>query len=194
MAEPFGVALRAVELAAPRPGDLAYVIGLGPIGLFAVAGLVAAGCRVVGADPRDDRRALGTELGCEHVFDPTSTDPVSTTLSFDPHGPRISFECSGAPEALQQAFDTCGPGGIVGIIGVPVAPVLLLRMFVREQRAFSLSGPSRRSMVRALDLLEERPEVRKVVTATVPLEGTQGAFEGLVAGDGNAKVLVSAQD
>jgi len=85
-------------------------------------------------------------------------------------------------------------GGIVGIIGVPMAPVVLLRMFVKEQRAFSLSGPSHRSMARALDLLEEWPEVRKVVTCTVPLEGTQAAFEGLVAGDGNAKVLVSAQD
>jgi len=149
---------------------------------------------VVGADPREDRRALGTELGCEHVFDSTVDDPVSTTLSFDPHGPRISFECSGSPKALQQAFDACGSGGIVGIIGVPMAPVVLLRMFVKEQRAFSLSGPSHRSMARALDLLEEWPEVRKVVTCTVPLEGTQAAFEGLVAGDGNAKVLVSAQD
>src|SRR2546426_8975801 len=49
VAEPLGVSLRGVALAAPQPGDLAYVQGLGPIGLFAVAGLTAAGCRVVGA-------------------------------------------------------------------------------------------------------------------------------------------------
>jgi phospholipid/cholesterol/gamma-HCH transport system substrate-binding protein len=43
LTEPFGVGLRAVDLAAPKEGDLAYVSGLGPIGLFAAAGLVAAG-------------------------------------------------------------------------------------------------------------------------------------------------------
>ena len=191
VAEPFGVALRAVEMAAPRPSELAYVCGLGSIGLFSVAGLVAAGCRVVGADPRPDRRELGAELGCEATFDPTVEDPFGTLFGFDPHGARIAFECSGVPEALQQTIDACGYRGVVGIVGVPMAPVLLLRMFVREQRAFSLSGPSRRTMERALDLLVEQPQIAKVVTGSVPLEATGDAFERLVAGDGGVKVLVS---
>src|SRR5437660_5876145 len=37
LAEPLGVALRAVEMAAPKPGDLVYVSGLGPLGLFSTA-------------------------------------------------------------------------------------------------------------------------------------------------------------
>jgi threonine dehydrogenase-like Zn-dependent dehydrogenase len=192
-AEPFGVALRAVDLASPAPGDVAYVSGLGPIGLFSVAGLVAEGCRVIGADPRAERRELGLELGCEQAFDPTSEDPVSRTLSFDPHGPRIAFECSGAPESLQQIFDACGYQGAVGILGVPMAPVLLLRMFVKEQRAFSLSGPSRDSMERALRLLGERPHIARVITGTVPLEETDQAFRRLAAGDGGVKVLVAPE-
>ena len=191
VAEPFGVALRAVEMAAPRSSELAYVCGLGSIGLFSVAGLVAAGCRVVGADPRPDRRELGAALGCEATFDPTVDDPFGTLLGFDPHGPCIAFECSGVPEALQQTIDACGYRGVVGIVGVPMAPVLLLRMFVREQRAFSLSGPSRRTMERALALLVEEPRIAKVVTGSVPLEATGDAFERLVAGEGGVKVLVS---
>jgi threonine dehydrogenase-like Zn-dependent dehydrogenase len=192
-AEPFGVALRAVDLASPRFGDVAYVSGLGPIGLFSVAGLVAEGCRVIGADPRAERRALGSELGCEQTFDPTAEDPVSRTLSFDPHGPRIAFECSGAPESLQQIFDVCGYQGVVGLLGVPMAPVLLLRMFVKEQRVFSLSGPSRESMEWALHLLVERPHIAKVITGTVPLEETDQAFRRLAAGDGGVKVLVAPE-
>ncbi len=192
-AEPFGVALRAVAMAAPKPGDFGYVSGLGPIGLFSVAGLVAEGCRVVGADPRRERRDLGLELGCEETFDPTAEDPVSQTLSLDPHGPRIAFECSGAPDSLQQVFDTCGYQGVVGILGVPMAPTLLLRMFVKEQRAFSLSGPSRESMERALGLLAKRPEIGKVITGTVPLDETDQAFRRLIAGNGGVKVLVAPQ-
>src|SRR6266508_1493284 len=188
-AEPFGVALRAVDMAAPGSGDFAYVSGLGPIGLFSVAGVSLKDRRGVGAD----RRHLGLELGCEETFDPTTEEPISRTLSVDPHGARIAFECSGVPDSLQQVFDTCGYQGVVGILGVPMAPTLLLRMFVKEQRAFSLSGPSRESMERALGLLAQRPEIGKVITGTVPLEETDQAFRRLVAGDGGVKVLVAPQ-
>ena len=180
--EPFGVSLRAVDMAQPEAGALAYVSGLGSIGLYSVAGLVDAGCRVIGADPVPSRRELGLALGCEAVFDPTQTDPYEFALDLDPHGPRIAFECSGAPEALQQTIDACGPLGVIGILGIPMTPVLLLRMAVREQRAFSLSGPSPDSMRRALDLLVKRPETRAVVTGTVPLGRIDQTFDALSRG------------
>jgi threonine dehydrogenase-like Zn-dependent dehydrogenase len=190
--EPFGVALRAVDLAGPSHGDLAYVSGLGSIGLLSVAGLVAAGCRVVGADPRPERRALALELGCEAAFDDTVEDPFPTLLGFDPHGPRVALECSGAPQSLQQVIDACGHQGVIGILGVPMTPVLLLRMTVKEQRAFSIAGPSRDSMHRALDLLGARPEVgRVVVTDVVALEDVGRAMDDLVEGRGGVKVLVA---
>jgi threonine dehydrogenase-like Zn-dependent dehydrogenase len=191
LTEPTGVAVRAVEMAGAKRGDLAYVSGLGPIGLLCAAALSAAGCRVVGAEPRPDRRDLGLELSCERVLDPATEDPVSILHSIDPHGPAVAFECSGAPESLQHVIDLCGPLGTIGILGVPMAPVLLLRMFVREQRAFSLSGPSMDSMRRAVDLLREHAQIAKIITSTVPLEGTPEAFTRLAAGNGGVKVLVA---
>jgi threonine dehydrogenase-like Zn-dependent dehydrogenase len=191
LAEPLGVALRAAAMASPKPGQLAYVSGLGPIGLLSAAGLSAYGARVIGADPREDRRALGLELGCETVFDPTEEDPSEVLLPVDPHGPSIAFDCSGMSQSLQQVIDVCGYQGVVGLVGVPMAPVLLLRMFVREQRAFSLSGPSMESMREALGLLRERPEIAKIITGAVSLDQTQQAFERLAAGNGGVKVLVA---
>jgi L-idonate 5-dehydrogenase len=170
---------------------LAYVSGLGSIGLLSVAGLLAAGCRVMGGDPRDDRRAAAQDLGAEGVFDPAHEDPGVRLLAVDPHGPRIVLECAGVPESLQQAFDACGPMGTVGILGIPMAPVFLLRMTLREQRAFSIQGPSRESMQSATALLQERPEIAKVITGTVPLDRTDQAFARLVEGDGGIKVLVA---
>jgi threonine dehydrogenase-like Zn-dependent dehydrogenase len=191
VAEPLGVALRGVWLAEPKPGDVAYVSGLGSIGLFAVAGLAAAGCRVVGADPREDRRSLGLEVGCDRVLDNTRDDPVAATMGIDAHGPRIALECSGAPDSLQQVFEVCGHAGAVGILGIPMAPVFLLRMTLKEQRAFSIQGPSPESMRGALDLLRDRPQTAKAITGDVPLEATNRAFEALVAGTGGVKVLVA---
>ena len=191
LAEPLGVALRAVERSGARPGDLAYVSGLGSIGLLVVAALGAAGCRVLGADPREERRRLAQDLGCEAAVDPTSVDPAEVAYGTDPRGPRLAFECAGAPDSLQRVFDVCGPEGTVGVLGVPTGPVLLLRMTVREQRAFSISGPSMDSMRRALDLLRGRPEVARVITGTVSLGAAGEALAGLAAGHGGIKVLVA---
>jgi hypothetical protein len=80
--------------------------------------------------------------------------------------------------------------GSVGILGIPMAPVLLLRMTLREQRAFSISGPSMESMRRAIQLLGERPEVGGVVTGTVTLEELDATMAALAAGTGGIKVLV----
>jgi (R,R)-butanediol dehydrogenase / meso-butanediol dehydrogenase / diacetyl reductase len=189
LAEPLGVAVRAVELARPEGGDLAYVSGLGSLGLLSVVALVAAGCRVIGAEPREERRSLALELGCETVIDP-SADPIGTTLRTDPRGPRIAFECAGVPDSLQQAFDVCGFEGVIGILGIPMAPVFLLRMTLKEQRAFSIQGPSMDSMRRAMGLLRARPEIAKIITATAPLEGIDGALASMVAGQGGIKVLI----
>jgi threonine dehydrogenase-like Zn-dependent dehydrogenase len=195
LAEPLGVALRAVEMSVARPGDLALVLGLGSIGLLAVSGLVAAGCRVIGADIRGDRRLLALEMGCDDAFDPVAEDPFWKMLSFDRHGPRIAFECSGVPESLQKAFNACGHEGIIGVLGIPFEPVTILPAVfsVKEQRAFSISGPSIRSMSRALDLLQERPLTARVITGSVPLEETGEAFARLVEGTGGIKVLVAPE-
>ncbi len=193
-AEPLGVALRGVALAEAKPGAFAYVSGLGSIGLFAVAGLASAGCRVVGADPREDRRELGLEVGAEDAFDNTREDPSSKVLTYDPKGPQLAFECAGAPDSLQQVFDACGPLGTIGILGIPIAPVFLLRFTLRDQRAFSIQGPDPDSMRRALALLVERPQTQKIITGTVPLEETNRAFTRLIDGNGGVKVLVAPHD
>ncbi|HXF57387.1 MAG TPA: alcohol dehydrogenase catalytic domain-containing protein [Actinomycetota bacterium] len=192
LAEPLAVALRAVGLAEAGPGDLAYVSGLGSLGLLSVAALREAGCRVVGADPREERRALGEELGCERVMDPTEEDPGAVTTSLDPHGPRVALECAGAPDSLQQVVDACGPGGVVGILGVPMGPVSLLRMTLRELRSFSIQGPSFEALRAALELLGRRPELLRVVTDVVGLEDLPRAMARLADGQGpSVKVLVS---
>ena len=190
-AEPLGVAVRGVMIADPRPGDLAYVGGLGSIGLFSAAALLAAGCRVIGGDPRADRREAAAALGVEDTFDPTKVDPGLRSLEADERGARVAFECAGVPDSLQQVFDACGPMGTVGILGIPMAPVFLLRMTMREQRAFSIQGPTRESMERALELLGRQPGIANVITGTVPLERTADAFARLADGNGGIKVLVA---
>ena len=192
LSEPLGVGLRAIDLAGVREGDLAYVSGLGGIGLLVVAGLVDRGARVIGADPREDRRALGRRFGCELAFDPTAEDPWWRTLAVDLHGPAFAFECSGAGLAVQTAFNVCGHGGTVALLGIPFEPAVFIPavMSVKEQRALSVSGPSMDSMRAALDLLRRRPETAGVIGAEVPLDEIERAMRDLAEGRGGVKMLV----
>jgi predicted dehydrogenase len=57
-AAPAAIGLHAIRLARVGPGSVVAVVGLGLIGQLAARLLRASGCRVVGIDPREDRRAL----------------------------------------------------------------------------------------------------------------------------------------
>lgn len=190
LADPLGVALRARAIASPEPGDVAYVNGLGAIGLCSVSALVAAGCVVVAGDPVEERRLHAARLGAEATLDPTREDVYDFTRRLHPAGARIAFECSGVPEGLQEIFDAGGPGATIGILGIPKAPVLLLRMTVREQRAFSIAGPTMDSMGEALAHVGATPELAEIVTGRVGLGDAQQAMGKLARATGGVKVLV----
>ena len=157
-----------------------------------MAALVDTGARVIGADPREERRVLGEKLGCELVFDPTAEDPWWKTLAVDPHGPRFSFECTGVAPATQQAINVCGQMGTVVLLGMPIEPATIFTpvIGVKEQRILSISGPTPESMREAMGILQRRPESAAVITSTVPLDGAERAMHDLVEGHGGVKVLV----
>ena len=192
LAEPLGIGIRAVDEAGVAEGDLAFVSGLGSIGVLVVAALRERGARVIGADIREDRRELGMRYGCEMAFDPVAEDPWWKTLAVDLHGPGFAFECSGAASAVQMAFNVCGHRGTVVLLGIPFEPVFFIPavMSVKEQRAVSMSGPTPATMRSALDLLARRPEIADVVTGAVPLDGAEGAMQDLADGRGGVKILV----
>jgi threonine dehydrogenase-like Zn-dependent dehydrogenase len=193
LAEPLGVAVRGVWAAEVEPGALAFVSGLGSIGSLVVSVLADMDVRVIGADPREDRRKLGEHLGCEMVFDPVAEDPWRKTLAVDPHGPRYSFECSGVASAVQQAINVCGHMGTVALLGMPIEPATVFTpvIAVKEQRIVSISSPSPESMAEAMRLLLRRPRTADVITDVVGLDDAERAMTGLIHGTGGIKVLVA---
>lgn len=193
LAEPLGVALRGARLAEVGPGDVVYISGLGSIGLLAAVACLEAGARVVGGDPREDRRRFGLELGCEDAFDPTAEDPFWKMFAYDPLGPRVAMECSGAPEAVQLAFNVARHEGVVALLGIPFepAPIIPAVLAVKELRAFSISGPTPETLREALGILARRPKAARVATSVVPLDETGAAMLRLANGEGDdVKVLV----
>ncbi|WP_181788739.1 bi-domain-containing oxidoreductase, partial [Streptomyces phytophilus] len=66
------IALHGVRRGEPQLGDVALVVGLGLIGQLVVQLLVAAGVRVVGADPDPERCELAVRLGAADCGAPAS--------------------------------------------------------------------------------------------------------------------------
>ena len=76
LTEPMAVALHAVRRGQVGKGQVAIVIGCGPIGLGVIAMLKASGVKtVVASDFSPGRRALATTMGADVVVDPAHDSP-----------------------------------------------------------------------------------------------------------------------
>ncbi|OGL27473.1 MAG: hypothetical protein A3G44_18600 [Candidatus Rokubacteria bacterium RIFCSPLOWO2_12_FULL_73_47] len=68
VSEPLAVVVRAVNRAAPEPGECAAVVGAGTLGLLALQVLRARGVRVLVVSRTHRRFALARELGAEQTW------------------------------------------------------------------------------------------------------------------------------
>ena len=103
-----------------KPGDRVVVIGVGGIGVNAIAGARLAGAQVMAVDLNPDKEAAAREAGAEH-FLATRQDLDREALveamrsAFAPIDTVI--ECSGAPVAAEAAVGAAKRGGRVVLIG-----------------------------------------------------------------------------
>jgi threonine dehydrogenase-like Zn-dependent dehydrogenase len=97
LTEPMAVALHAVRRGQVAKGQVAVVIGCGPIGLGVIAMLKAQGVRrVVASDFSPGRRALAERMGADVVVDPAEQSPYEV----------FSEKYLDAPALLQLAVGT----------------------------------------------------------------------------------------
>jgi threonine dehydrogenase-like Zn-dependent dehydrogenase len=82
LTEPMAVGWHAVRRGEVGKGDVAIVIGCGPIGLAVICMLKAHGVRtVIASDFAPGRRALATACGADIVVDPGQDSPYATDAS-----------------------------------------------------------------------------------------------------------------
>ena len=122
------------------PGATVAVIGLGPVGVFAVqcAQLFGA-ARVLAVDMVPDRLARAERLGAEPV-DASDGGTVAHVLErTGGRGADAVIEAVGADASISEAIFCCAAGGTVSVIGVsmnlalplPMPMILFKRLTVR---------------------------------------------------------------
>lgn len=124
MVEPLAVGMHAATKVQVQPGDVAVVIGAGPIGMVTILAALAAGCsRVIVSDVHDPKLALAETLGPVlgvNVRSRSLTEVVRRET--DGWGADVLFECSGYAPAMAEMFDLVCPGGKVALVGIPLEP------------------------------------------------------------------------
>jgi threonine dehydrogenase-like Zn-dependent dehydrogenase len=187
LAEPLAVALHGVSRLAVRPGEDAVVLGLGSIGLLAVAALRWRGAaQVAGVDPVEVRRRLAGELGAEPVLE------SARQARGEIEGAPVVLECSGRPESLQQAIDLASPGGRVALLGIAIAEVSVVPGFwvTREITVSGSINSQAGDFEEALGMLAARREVARIITRRVGLPEVPAVFKELLHPSGVGKVVV----
>ncbi len=80
LTEPMAIGWHAVRRAEIKKGDVAIVIGCGPVGLAVIAMLKAQGVRtIVASDFSRGRRELATVCGADVVVDPSEASPYDAS-------------------------------------------------------------------------------------------------------------------
>src|SRR5258708_15687277 len=125
MVEPVAVGMQAALKAKIKPGDLAVVIGAGPIGVVTALAALAGGCsQVVLTDVQQPKLDLATKLG---PIRPVNVAKENLRQVIDEltegWGADIVFEASGAPPAIQALPEALRPGGRIVLVGLPIRPV-----------------------------------------------------------------------
>lgn len=125
--EPLG---NAVQAALPKDqvediaGKKVAVLGCGPIGLMAIAVVKALGAATVFATAggyNKLRMELAAKMGADRVLSAKQEGENIRNIVLDEtggNGVDVVLEMSGAPAALQQAFEILTPGGRVSLLGL----------------------------------------------------------------------------
>ncbi|MBV9348156.1 MAG: zinc-binding dehydrogenase [Pseudolabrys sp.] len=110
------------ELGGLVAGESVVVTGPGPIGLMGVAVAKALGAQpVILTGTRDNRLAIGTALGADHVINIRKTPDVVAEVKKLNGGKGVDYvlECSAAPTGVNEALYMVNRGGKVCLAAFP---------------------------------------------------------------------------
>ncbi len=186
LVEPFAIGMQAAARARITPGDIAVVIGCGPIGIMAALAALAGGCsEVIISDFSAEKLAIaGGYAGITPVNIGEQKLAEIVAERTRGWGADIVFEASGSPKAYGDVFNIIRPGGALVLIGLPVEPVTFdvagaIAKEVRIETVFRYANIFDRALA---VIASGKLDFKRLITATYPFAESISAFERAAAG------------
>jgi len=176
-----------------EPGASIAVFGLGGIGLSVVQGAVMAGAeRIICVDLNPAKFELARQFGATDYLNPKDVGSVDEAIvEMTDGGVDYSFECVGNTDlmatALRSTHKGWGESIIIGVAGagkeIHARPFLLVTG--RSWRGTAFGGTKGRTQLPAFvdRYLAGRIKLDEMVSATMPLEDINNAFEMMHSGE-----------
>jgi L-iditol 2-dehydrogenase len=163
-------------------GESLVVTGPGPIGLMSVAVGKALGAEpVILTGTRDARLALGKKLGADHAVNVNREKAVDAVRRITGgRGVHYVMECSGAPNALNEAMAMVNRGGRICLAAFPGEPVPVdLAQLVRNNiYVYGIRGEGQSATHRAAALMNQKKfDAKPIHTHTFSLDEVPKAFQ-----------------
>ena len=195
LVEPLAVSINAVNWAGLNTGDSLVIIGVGKIGLGALAYARASGIRpIIAIDIVDSRLDKALEMGADVALNSSRVDVVTEVLRHTAGGADAVIPCVREGRVLNQAVEMVKMYGIIPIAGfISPTEVDPGAWLVKEVRlvAFRSGPPGRKnSIATAIRLMASgQVDVRPLITATMPLDDVRKAFDSVYSGENIAVLL-----
>jgi 2-desacetyl-2-hydroxyethyl bacteriochlorophyllide A dehydrogenase len=197
MIEPIAVSCHDVRMSELAAGELAVVIGGGPIGILIALVAQVRGARVLLAEVNEFRVKLARDLGIDAV-NPRETDLVALTSERSGGaGADVVFEVSGSQagaEMMTKLPRTRGRIVVVAIYGEP-PKVDLFRFFWRELKLAGARVYEAADFEHAIELAAAaKLPLEHLITAVLPLDRIEDGMRQMERGGDCMKILVSCTD
>ena len=191
-----GAVLNTVDVPA---GASVVVIGCGGVGLSAVQGARITGAgKIIAVDAQKWKFSLAEQLGATHCVDASDGDPVAAVHELTGGGADFVFECIGLVPTVQQAITMTGRGGTTVLVGVvPITEMVAISatdLTLQEKKitgSYMGSNRFRFDMPKYIDFyLDGRLHLDEMISARIPLDDVNGAFDRMRKGEAARQVIV----
>jgi 2-desacetyl-2-hydroxyethyl bacteriochlorophyllide A dehydrogenase len=197
LAQPLAVGIHGVRRAGVKKGDQVILLGVGAIGSFVCVALQNYGVEIIAMDIDQKRLDVAKQLGADKtILISTEITPAEVKELF-PTGVDVVFETSGAPNAAARGLALAKKGGILVLMGLNKTPQefpfvdAVLREVVLQTTAAHIC---KEDIPEALSLLASGTIANLLTDRIYTLENVKEAFDVLVAGKANGKILVTPQN
>jgi D-xylulose reductase len=185
LVEPLAVGMHSCTKAQIKPGDVAIVIGAGPIGMLTAMTTLASGAaRCIIVDTVAEKVAVAESLVPGKIQGIVAIPGDNEKLKQDVYaltggeGAEVVIECSGNPHAAAISAELACPAGVIVYVGCPVPfPIDLGFQQVRELRTEAVFRYAH-MYPKAISMLDSGAiDVKPIITDHFDFEDSVAAFD-----------------
>jgi threonine dehydrogenase-like Zn-dependent dehydrogenase len=180
--EPISIALNAVIESGFKIGEYATVIGAGPIGLFVIQILHAAGAKKIHVlEPVESKQQIALKLGADKALNPKNWNKIKRFT--DGLGPDHIFDCVGFSSTISTSLSLIKKGGCITLIGMHSNTIEINNILLLTTNSITLKGVygyTQDVFKKALNLLEQgKIDGGSIISSHITLEKVPQMFEKL---------------